>query len=271
MLKGHIFSKQIFGNPIFALFINTFLNNQNGVSDNYKNGMAISYSGSNVTISSGAVCVQGRFLEEDTSTTLSAGTNSGYCKLVIEINLDEINTESDFNQASYKILTSASGYPSLTQTNIVKNNSGVYQYELARFRTSSSGITNFQDMRTFLDFDSIYQKIQEEIDNIKNGSAFVPKSNFAVVTGTINGILDGEKRSFVKYPEGFNENNCVVVSFGCTTDSNNLYSFYSDSLFNLNYGVRLMNGFIRVDIASLVKPNASAPDSCNFILVLMKK
>lgn len=36
MLKGHVFSKQLFGNPIFALFINTFLNGINGVSNNYK-------------------------------------------------------------------------------------------------------------------------------------------------------------------------------------------------------------------------------------------
>ena len=268
MLKGHVFSKQIFGNPIFALFINTFLNNQNGVSDNYKNGMAISYSGSNVTVASGAVCIQGRFLEEDTSTTLSAGTNSGYCKLVIEINLDEINTESDFNQASYKILTSASGYPSLTQTNIVKNNSGVYQYELARFRTSSSGITNFQDMRTFLDFDSIYQKIQEEIDNIKNGSAFVPQSNFAVVTGTIN-ITNGNGIQYVKYPTGFNENNCVVISVGVTVDDTGYYSFNADNVFRLIFSARLMNGFVRVDSTSLLNQGISGNQ--NFIVVLMKK
>ena len=46
MLKGHVFSKQIFGNPIFALFINTFLNGRDGVSNNYKNGMQVTYSGS---------------------------------------------------------------------------------------------------------------------------------------------------------------------------------------------------------------------------------
>ena len=97
MLKGHVFAKQIFGNPIFALFINTFLNGVNGVSNNYKNGMSVSYSGSNVTINSGAVCIQGRFLEEDTYTTISAGTDSSYCKLVIEINLDLENTESANN------------------------------------------------------------------------------------------------------------------------------------------------------------------------------
>lgn len=184
MLKGHVFYKQIFGNPMFALFINTFLNGRNGVSDNYKNGMSLSYSGSTVTVNSGAVCVQGRFLEEDTSTPISAGTDSAYCKLVIEIDLDKINTETEFNQASYKVVKSTSNYPSLTQTNIVKNNSGVYQYELARFRTSANGITNFEDKRTFLNFSSIYdameteyrailQELEDELQSVNDGSAYV--------------------------------------------------------------------------------------------------
>ena len=166
MLKGHVFSKQIFGNPIFALFINTFLNGKDGVSNNYKNGMQVTYSGSNVTVASGAVCIQGRFLEEDTGSTISAGTDTAYCKLVIEVNLDLQNTESQFNQASYKVVKSASGYPNLTQTNIVKNNAGIYQYELARFRTNASGITEFQDNRTFIDFVSIYVEVEAEYGEI---------------------------------------------------------------------------------------------------------
>lgn len=168
MLKGHVFSKQLFENPIFALFINTFLNGINGVSNNYKNGMQVTYSGSTLTIDSGAVCIQGRFLEEDTSTPIVAGTNNAYCKLVIEIDLDKQNTESQFNQATYKIITSTSSYPNLTQTNIVKNVSGIYQYELARFRTTASGITDFQDMRTFLDFESILVQLEAELDIIKS-------------------------------------------------------------------------------------------------------
>ena len=188
MLKGHVFAKQIFGNPIFALFINTFLNGKNGVSNNYKNGMSLSYSGSTVTVNSGAVCIQGRFLEEDTSTPISAGTDNAYCKLVIEIDLDKENTESDFTQASYKIVRSSSGYPNLTQTNIVKNNAGIYQYELARFRAETGGITNFQDMRTFLDFDSIYdamqteyeeilEELEQELANVEDGSAYLLKAH----------------------------------------------------------------------------------------------
>ena len=196
MLKGHVFSKQIFGNPIFALFINTFLNGKDGVSNNYKNGMQVTYSGSNVTVASGAVCIQGRFLEEDTGSTVPAGTDTAYCKLVIEVNLDLQNTESQFNQASYKVVKSASGYPNLTQTNIVKNNAGIYQYELARFRTNASGITEFQDKRTFLDFDSIYdemeaeygevlQKLKDQLESVKDQSDVLLKTG-----GTVSGKIE---------------------------------------------------------------------------------
>lgn len=218
MLKGHVFSKQIFGHPIFALFINTFLNGENGVSNNYKNGMKPTYSGSTVNIDSGAVCVQGRFLEEDTSTSVQAGTNSAYCKLVVEIDLDKQNTESEFNQASYKIITSSSSYPALTQTNIVKNNSGIYQYELARFKTSENGITDFKDMRTYLDFDSIFDEIrtsyntvleelQQSLANVKDGSDYLLKSAGGTVEGEIkaNGGLSGELIPKMLLNENLNE------------------------------------------------------------------
>ena len=195
MLKGHVFSKQIFGNPIFALFINTFLDGKNGISNNFKNGMAVTYSGSNLNVDTGAVCIQGRFLEEDSGSEISAGTENMYCKLVIEINLNLENTASDFVQGSYKIVKSASGYPNLTQNNIVKNVSGIYQYELARFKTGTTGIVDFSDRRTFLDFDSIYdaiekeykavlQELKDELAGVEDGSAYILKKG-----GDVDGIL----------------------------------------------------------------------------------
>lgn len=210
MLKGHVFSKQLFENPIFALFINTFLNGENGVSNNYKNGMQVTYSGSTLTIDSGAVCIQGRFIEEDTSTQIATGTNNAYCKLIIEIDLDKQNTESQLNQAAYKVITSASSYPTLTQTDIVKNVSGIYQYELARFRTSASGITDFQDMRTFLDFNTIYaeirqeygevlQELKDELASVIDGSDYLLKSAGGTVNGKIiaNGGIEGNLKGDV--------------------------------------------------------------------------
>lgn len=196
MLKGHVFARQLFGNPIFALFINTFLNGENGVSDNYQNGMKPTFTGNTVTIDSGAVCIQGRFLEEDTYSTISAGTETAFCRLVIEIDLDKQNTETDFQQASYKIIKGATSYPNLIQTNIVKNNTGIYQYELARFKVNANGITDFQDTRTFLNFNTIYKEIQkeyraillqlqQELANVLDGSDYLLKSSGGTVEGKI--------------------------------------------------------------------------------------
>lgn len=193
MLKGHVFKEQIFGNQIFALFINTFLNGQNGVSKNYKNGMQVTYTQNNITIQNGTVCVQGRFLEEDSSTSILVGTETAYCKLVIEIDLDKQNTEQKLLQATYKIVKGNNGYPELTQTDIVNTNRGIYQFELARFKTSSAGISDFEDKRTFLDFKSIYKTIMEEfrgvlgqleneLAQVKDGSAYVLKSS--ILEGT---------------------------------------------------------------------------------------
>lgn len=269
MLKGHVFKEQIFANQIFALFINTFLNGADGVSNNYKNGMQVTYSGSTLSVQSGAVCIQGRFLEEDTSTDISTGTDTAYCKLVIEIDLDKQNTEEELVQATYKIVKSTSGYPALTQSNIVENNSGVYQFELARFRTSLNGITDFEDRRTFLDFNSIYAKIksdyeavleelEEELANVQDGSAYVLKTQMEGVkkgkvvyenedgtASTINiteNIFD-YKEAEIEYRIDFDTQD---TTFGSKTiplvesgQKSNLNDDYIGSIYYYTYGTQL--------------------------------
>jgi len=182
MLKGYIFKEQTFNNEVCALIFNEYLNNIDGIFGNYKNAMEVTKSGSNVTIASGVGIIKGRAVGEDSTTTLDAGTTDMYCKLVIEIDLDKVNTSSSFLQASYKILKSASAYPSLTQDNIIGTNSGIYQFELARFRTDTNGITDFEDMRTFIDIPTMYEQVvemvQEAIDSIEDGSAFATKEEF---------------------------------------------------------------------------------------------
>lgn len=169
MLKGDVFAEQLFENQIFALFIDTFLNGNCGVASNYKNSMALTYSGGNITIDSGAVCIKGRFLEESTSTTIAVGETNKFHSLVIEIDLDKTNTASNFEQGYYKILSAPYSYPTLTQTDIVKNVSGVYQYELAQFKTNASGnVTDFVDKRTFLDIESIYDAIEASTTTLLN-------------------------------------------------------------------------------------------------------
>lgn len=210
MLKGHVFTDQVFGNHIYALSNDTFLNGLCGIFE-YKENMKITKSTDKIVVGSGCICIRGRLLEEDTYTEIPVDTDTAFCKLVIEINLDKENTDISFKQAQYRIIKSITTYPNLTQNNIVATNSGVYQYELARFKTSSSGISDFKDMRTFLtykyifaqimsEYHSIIDDLKKELASVKDGSIFVLKetgkglstNDFTnVLLQKLNGIASG--------------------------------------------------------------------------------
>lgn len=151
MLKGHVYLYQIFGNEICAKVFDELGLSKNGILKDYGDEMEVTYSGSELTISSGVAVIGGRPTQETSSSTIDAGTNTLFCKLVLTVNLDAENTTSQFNQAFYEVVTNASDYPSLTQDDIVNNNSGKYQFELARFKTGIDGISDFVDKRTFFD------------------------------------------------------------------------------------------------------------------------
>lgn len=191
MLKGHVFKEQVFGNQIYALANDTFLNGLCGIF-NYKENMKITKSTDKIVVYSGCVCIRGRLLEEDTYTEIQTDTDTAFCKLVIEVDLNKENTDISFKQAQYRIIKSISSYPNLTQNNIVATNSGVYQYELARFKTSSSGISDFKDMRTFLTYKSIYTQIINEyhsiLDNLKKELASVKDGSIFVLKETGKGL-----------------------------------------------------------------------------------
>ena len=54
-------------------------------------------------------------------------------------------------------------YPTLQQDDIVNNATGIYQMEFARFIASGSGITGFTDKRTFIDFTTIFENINTQV------------------------------------------------------------------------------------------------------------
>ncbi len=283
MLKGHVFSKQIFENPIFALWIDTLLDGKCGIGP-YKNQMKITKSGNTLTVASGTVCIRGRFVEEDTSTPITAGTDNAYCILVIEVNLDKENTESQLNQVSYKIVKGSSSYPTLTKTDIVKNNAGIYQFELARFRTSSSGITDFQDKRTFLSFNSIYtqmqteyrailEQLEEELANVKDGSAYKLKSDFTKLEGsfTVNKSTSGAKT--INYPSGFTKDNCVAIACGIDAVAGKGYNYvgqYVDSSDGLNSSFTRRLNLADSNITLVVRNPNSSNLTVKYRIILMK-
>lgn len=258
MLKGHVFKKQTFKSEVFAFWIDTLLDKKCGIG-NYGNKMNVTYSGRNLIIASGLACIRGRLVEEDTSTTVPAGTDNAYCKLVIEIDLSKENTETELNQVYYKIIKATSSYPSLTQNDIVVNNRGKYQYELARFRTTVNGITDFTDRRTYLDFNCIFTEMQleyqevlnelkEKLKNVQNGSAYLLKDNIAEIKGFIQVDNSDENTigvsEYLDYPPGFNKDNCHVISCVGQLETNATY----EPLSNIHYrlGSKILISFNRV-------------------------
>lgn len=170
MLRGHVFSEQVFGVDIFALFINQFLGGNNGIIQSYKNAMEMTNTSNSITIKNGAVVIQGRYLEEHTETIINyAKTDSLYCSLVIEIDLGKTNTRTSLEQAQYKILEGENDYPTLIQNDIINQIGNIYQFELARFQNGATGIINFTDRRNYLSFDSVYSGIIQ--DNLESDSS----------------------------------------------------------------------------------------------------
>ena len=174
MLKGHAFENQVFNNGMFALFTNTMLDGTCGIDGSYGDSMNVTYIGNSVTVHKGACMICGRLLNEDSTTTLDVGSTAVYARLVIEIDLSKANTDVDFMQGFYKIITDISDYPSLIQQNLIQNETGIYQFPLAKFRVTSNGITDFVDEREYIDFDSIYGRISQHIQAIDDEKLFLP-------------------------------------------------------------------------------------------------
>ena len=190
MLKGDVFSNQLYNVHMFALFQDLFLDKKCGIADGYKNNMSVTASGTNITINSGACIIRGRSVEEDSSTTLSTSSIvSKNCALVIEIDLSKTNTDSSLLQVDYKILQSSNGTPSLTQQDIINNySSGIYQFRLATFTTNATGtISNLVVDDQRLSIESVYNSFEEQMTQ---ELADLQTAIDNVTTDTIVGRLD---------------------------------------------------------------------------------
>lgn len=175
MVKGHSYDLQLYYSIADRLINNHFLNKMDGIFADEGNSCKVTYSSNAVTISDGFLIVQGGITEVVSTETLAVNLNDSYCRLIYEIDMSKVNTDTEFNQGIFKILTGTSSYPALTKQKLTEN-SGIYQYELAQFRAKTTGISDFVDKRTFLDYDSIYKFIKDEIDNIEDGSIYVTKN-----------------------------------------------------------------------------------------------
>lgn len=194
MIKGFRFTNQLANAEVDARIHQEFLNKNDGIFY----GMNLSKTTNSITISEGLCEIAGRPVAVINSETVTTGTDNLYCVLVLEIDLSKESTKDTFSQVSFKLLTSSTGYSSVTQQDINKYNgtSNIYQLEFARFKTGANGITDFKDTRKFLSFSGIYaqikadceavmEQIKQELANVKDGSSYLLKSG-----GKINGNLE---------------------------------------------------------------------------------
>lgn len=194
MIKGFRFTNQLANAEVDARIHQEFLNKNDGIFY----GMDLSKTNNSITISEGLCEIAGRPVAVINNETVTVSTESLYCLLILEIDLSKESTKDNFGQVSFKLLTSSSSYPSVTQQDINKYNgeNNLYQLEFARFKSGTSGITEFKDTRKFLSFNGIYaqiksdcdtviSQIKQELANVKDGSSYLLKSG-----GKIDGDLE---------------------------------------------------------------------------------
>lgn len=240
MIKGFRFTNQLANAEVDARIHQEFLNKNDGIFY----GMELSYTNNSVTIAEGLCEIAGRPITVIDSETVAVSTESLYCLLVLEIDLSKDSTKDTFNQASFKLLTSSTSYPTVTQQDINKysGTDTIYQLEFARFKSGSTGISDFKDTRQFLNFDGIYtqikanceniiEQIKQELASVEDGSAYILRNNIVVLNGIIKIHVEANSalnHQFVlNYPSGFNKNNTIVLAFGSRDyDNENLgFSF----------------------------------------------
>ena len=234
MIKGFRFTNQLANAEVDARIHQEFLNKNDGIFY----GMGLSYTNNSITVSEGLCEIAGRPIAVIDSETVNVGTENLYCLLILEIDLSKDSTKDVFNQASFKLLTSSTSYPTVTQQDINKysGTESIYQLEFARFRSGSNGISEFKDTRLFLNFDGIYSQIKsecqsiinqikQELANVEDGSSYVLKNNIAILKGIQNVTAEENERldyTFsVSYPSGFSKDNCIVLAFGSRYSNNN--------------------------------------------------
>lgn len=265
MIKGFRFTNQLANAEIDARIHQEFLNKNDGIFY----GMELDYTNSSITISEGLCEIAGRPVAVIDNETVAVGTENLYCLLILEIDLSKDSTKDTFNQASFKLLTSSTNYPNTTQQdiNMYNGSNNLYQLEFARFKSGTSGISEFKDTRQFLSFTGIYaqvkadcdiiiNQIKQELENVKDGSVYLMKEKREILLDNNNARIELIKIG----------NLCRIIAYSKgTLDSSysfsfNIPSYAQKEVFLINRQTHIENPNNKVEIngfSILGKSNAN--------------
>lgn len=140
-IRGITFSKQTVTSNDDAHIYKVLLAGRKGKTT----GCNMSFGVDDIYISDGYFFAANRLIQISSVETIetpvvTAGTT--YCRLVFELDMTKINTNTAFNQGYFKILSSTLSYPEIVQEDL-ENGGSVYQLPFAKFTKTVEGIGAF--------------------------------------------------------------------------------------------------------------------------------
>lgn len=213
MIRGITFADQLTTSDDFAHLQHKWFNGANGSTK----GCKVTADADNLYVGAGYFLISGRLVRIVGTETIESDVVSvkTYCKLVFEIDLSKVNTTTVFAQGYFKILSSTSEYPTLTQEDLDADGT-IYQIEFARFVKTTTSITEFKSTLESVNIDDVWSDYFEnkktEIDNAVSASINELNSEVAKVQ-------DG---SLVSYGE-FNPT-VTYSTYKSNRDDNGIYT-----------------------------------------------
>lgn len=163
MIRAVTFDKQLLKSEDFAHQVNYFYQGKMGVT----RGCTITTNtDGDLVVADGYFTIYGRLIRNVGNTVVdvpAVASGTLYSILVFEVDLSKENTIDTFNQGSFKIVSNASAYPTLTKQDL-DNGGTIYQLEFCRFENKVTGIANLTDTRTILSL-SMYTQYSDIINN----------------------------------------------------------------------------------------------------------
>ena len=139
-VRGITYSKQAVSSNDDSHIYKVLLNGKKGKTK----GCNMTFGTDNIFISEGLFFAANRLNEITSKETIPTPTvtETTYFRLVFEIDLSKTNTSINFLQGYFKLLSSTTDYPAVTQEDL-DNGGFVYQLPFARFTKTISGIGSF--------------------------------------------------------------------------------------------------------------------------------
>lgn len=185
-IRGITFSKQTVTSNDDAHINQILLAGQKGRTK----GCNMTYGKDDIYISDGYFFAANRLIQIPSTETIATpviATGTTYCRLVFELDMSKVNTNLEFNQGYFKVLTSTLNYPDIVQEDI-ENGGNVYQLPFAKFVKTVNGIANFVSELETIGFADSSKTIYVDYrgnDEIADGTTTHP---FKTIQAAINSV-----------------------------------------------------------------------------------